>query len=627
MTVFNSSLPDDRLPELHALASASLSGEPSDEEIARLEQLVCEDPELCKLYVRYMYISWNLKTWAKYPLPDDAETQLRPLSQDADVVPLKRLTDSVPIGLQTPPRLGFLGSAYHGTAAFFSQELPLTWLITTVIMGVAMLGAWAYKVPIGQHLAEAPSQSVPSDARPEMVFVGRITGMVDVKWSDDKDFLPPLGYAYVPLGRKYILDAGLMEITYDTGAKVILQGPCTYEVESTAGGYLTLGKLTAKVEEERSAVRSQRSDHYSLSTIHYPLFSVRTPAATITDLGTEFGVEVCEEGCTTSHVFCGSVKVLVSDGTAGSPGSGCEVILRENESARVEHGKDGKDAAKRLVIVRGPAVGKKAGQFVRSLPSKPAAAPRSVAKSAGPGFGVGAVFEQNPLGRYINVDGAAVYQEPPWASFEGRQSRGYLHTAATDFCNRDFTFEATFQVQLDASFKTGDFPEWTHRIFFGVGDGVPNPSYFDEVRSGLVLMFVVENGTVSVRLYHPDPTATPEADDDKWMTELVSSKERVPADGQGAGRHRFRMSKSGKWVTFAVDRNFTGQFHADFTSPPIDLPATAPLLNATNSRLLVGTGYCDTMTVSFEELSVTFPKSDVPAASQEPGRKEGTFMD
>ena len=40
-----------------------------------------------------------------------------------------------------------------------------------------------------------------------------------------------------------------MEITYDTGAKVILQGPVTYEVESKDGGYLSLGKLTAKLEK------------------------------------------------------------------------------------------------------------------------------------------------------------------------------------------------------------------------------------------------------------------------------------------------------------------------------------------------------------------------------------------
>jgi len=38
-----------------------------------------------------------------------------------------------------------------------------------------------------------------------------------------------------PPGRKYELDAGLMEISYASGAKVILQGPCRYEVDSAAG--------------------------------------------------------------------------------------------------------------------------------------------------------------------------------------------------------------------------------------------------------------------------------------------------------------------------------------------------------------------------------------------------------
>ena len=41
----------------------------------------------------------------------------------------------------------------------------------------------------------------------------------------------------VPLGDKFVLASGLMEITYDTGAKVILQGPVTYEVESRTAGF------------------------------------------------------------------------------------------------------------------------------------------------------------------------------------------------------------------------------------------------------------------------------------------------------------------------------------------------------------------------------------------------------
>ncbi len=230
------------------------------------------------------------------------------------------------------------------TSHFSVGSWAFSYMVATVIMGVAILGFWAYKITHHQHIAEAPSQSVPSEAMPEMVFVGRITGMVDVKWSDDPHYLPPPGYAHVPLGRKYILDAGLLEITYDSGAKVILQGPCTYEVESSAGGYLALGKLTARVEKERSEVRSQRSDPSPLSTnsnpqslIPNPLFAIRTPTAIVTDLGTEFGVEVCDGGDTISRVFRGSVRLQM----VGNDADKSAVVLRENESARVEKGAGG----------------------------------------------------------------------------------------------------------------------------------------------------------------------------------------------------------------------------------------------------------------------------------------------
>ena len=80
---------------------------------------------------------------------------------------------------------------------------------------------------------------------------------------------------------------------------------------------MAVGKLTGKVEVETAKG-----------------FSVRTPTATVTDLGTEFGVEVSKEGHTTSHVFRGSVRlqVVAADGKA----EGVAQILHENESARVE---------------------------------------------------------------------------------------------------------------------------------------------------------------------------------------------------------------------------------------------------------------------------------------------------
>ena len=315
------------IAEIRSLAEAVCTGSVTPEQCGRLNTLLLDENAALTyaVYIRmHGLLCWH---W-----------------QDQIVI---IETPDTPPPVQLPA--GFLGGAWQGTVSYFSQIGPLSYLLAVAITGAMLLGFWAIKVTHHQHIAKAPAQSVPSEAMPEMVFVGRITGMVDVKWSDDPYYLPPLG-AYVSLGRKYKLDSGLMEITYDSGAKVILEGPCTYEVESENGGYLALGKLTAKVEKERSEVRGQRSDHSPLSPLPSPLFSVRTPPAVVTDLGTEFGVEVDRSGVTESHVFRGSVKVQVVGGTGLASGTPREVILGENESARVQHGEDAENP---LVIVRG----------------------------------------------------------------------------------------------------------------------------------------------------------------------------------------------------------------------------------------------------------------------------------
>ena len=63
------------------------------------------------------------------------------------------------------------------------------------------------------------------------------------------------------------------------------------------------------------------------------MFTVRTPTATVTDLGTEFGVEVKEAGTTEAHVLHGRIEVQRRD--AG--GHVLETIrLAENQAVRVE---------------------------------------------------------------------------------------------------------------------------------------------------------------------------------------------------------------------------------------------------------------------------------------------------
>jgi hypothetical protein len=187
-----------------------------------------------------------------------------------------------------------------------------------------------------------------SRSEPKIVFVGRVTDMVDCRWADPRT--ATIGGAYVPLGRKYALASGLMEITYDTGARVILQGPCTYQVELPTVGYLSFGRLTARIEKRGEGKEEREKDaadwQSTIGNHEYPsplsplpsfLFSVRTPTATVTDLGTEFGVEVDKSGVSEAHVYEGKVEMrAVGDGAENEK----VIRLGANESARVEIGKD-----------------------------------------------------------------------------------------------------------------------------------------------------------------------------------------------------------------------------------------------------------------------------------------------
>ena len=238
------------------------------------------------------------------------------------------LPPSSPVSIPT-----FLSTAFPATLGY-SSGWSVAYLTATVITGLWILSLWLMPV---SHPEQIATHSVPPAAERQLApeplpaSVGRITGMVDCKWN---------GSSRVSLGQKYELASGLMEITYDTGAKVILQGPVTYSVEAN-GGYLAVGRLTGKLEKQvasgqwpvasKSQIdKSQIPNSSSLSTIHYPLFTIRTPTAIVTDLGTEFGVEVTEDKTTNTQVFVGQVQVTGTD-TQNSKSN--ELVLRAGQAA------------------------------------------------------------------------------------------------------------------------------------------------------------------------------------------------------------------------------------------------------------------------------------------------------
>jgi len=398
--------------EFDTLLADAIDHRLDDAQLARFTQLLAE-PEAVDYYVDHAILHAMLQWEHVLPLDEAIASPLPELLPPPFIAsPAQDNASSLP---------SVLSSAFHGTIGFFSQEIPFSLLIATVITALGLLAGSLVYVTHHQRLAHDASQSsgvLPNrtTAPLDLKYVGRVTDMADVRWADINTSTER-GNG-VPLGRKYALASGLMEITYDTGAKVILQGPVTYAVDSRDGGFLSVGKLTARLEKKRSGVRGQGSEEVASgqqavasgqwpvasetnlpspasgrgvggegdrqsekvasgqwpvasesdpkspipnpqSPVPNPSFAVRTPTATVTDLGTEFGVEVNEAGETDTQVFVGSVQVA-STGAPDHRHSVQTKTLLAGQYARV-----GKD---QIISTDDRDFQKRGARFARTMP-------------------------------------------------------------------------------------------------------------------------------------------------------------------------------------------------------------------------------------------------------------------
>ena len=366
------------LRELRGLTVKLHEGQLSDEEGCRLKSQLADSEESRRIFSAYTAMVALLEV--ELPTLNNEDSNISAENIESELPPSLDLNaqDST---VDVSPHTGLFFTAFQNTVGFFSQEIPFALLIATVLTGLGLWGASLVYVSRPEQMARrGSSSSLPSQTAtdPFQNAVGRITAMVDCRWATKGLGIRDWGLeTAVSLGDKFTLTSGLMEITYDTGAKVILQGPVMYEVDSRDGGFLSVGRLTARLEKKQSAISGQQSEpaasmanHKSeiinqkslasspqplapnsnpqsvipnppLSTLHSPLFTIKTPTATVTDLGTEFGVEVLPSGVTSSYVFQGIIEMQPTTKNSAS------VRLTADESAQVDVGDGGKG-----VIVR-----------------------------------------------------------------------------------------------------------------------------------------------------------------------------------------------------------------------------------------------------------------------------------
>jgi hypothetical protein len=153
-------------------------------------------------------------------------------------------------------------------------------------------------------------------------FVATLTRGTGVVWDGETNVVE-IGSA-LP-SRWLHLKAGAVQIEFYSGARVILEGPSSLELVSQGEARLDYGKLSARVPEPAHG------------------FKVYTPDLTVTDLGTEFGLNLQKAQPAKLEVFEGKVE-FATDATNQprllNAGAGVKVSARQVEPMQAEDRSD-----------------------------------------------------------------------------------------------------------------------------------------------------------------------------------------------------------------------------------------------------------------------------------------------
>jgi hypothetical protein len=252
------------IAELIELATALQTGCASDDERARLERLLLDEPAAAEIYLRFAddTVTLNELRFARGN-PADAFTE------PAHVTP------------------GPLGKQWHAASR------PLLAAAAAICCAV---GAWYFSPTSLRETAATNAESHPLpivNSPASSQLFARVLGLADADWTaGSRSYVE---WERIGLGDSLSLDSGRVEILYDSGVQCVVEGPakCVFEHETVlrADG----GKLVARVSPEATG------------------FRIVTPHTTLIDRGTSFGVSIERDQQTDVVVYEGQVDISLND--------------------------------------------------------------------------------------------------------------------------------------------------------------------------------------------------------------------------------------------------------------------------------------------------------------------------
>lgn len=228
-------------PDLRSLLSAICDDAADQESLRRLEESVGQSADGVDLVLDYLQLHSDLRfelARRSVSTPVLKELARAPVSQSAGGAP--SAFRSSPVGHPLPV-IRYPSESLGGVLFCYT--------VAVLILGAGILAVRAWEIA-ARASSRAAAIAAAADRRgsppqPATIFVAKITGTSNCRWTDPKTAIET--GAYVPLGRTFALNSGWLEITYAIGTKVDLEGPAVYRVDSDNGGYLQRGKSIFRI--------------------------------------------------------------------------------------------------------------------------------------------------------------------------------------------------------------------------------------------------------------------------------------------------------------------------------------------------------------------------------------------
>ncbi|MCY2995992.1 MAG: FecR domain-containing protein [Planctomycetota bacterium] len=257
-------LTDQEILELTELCNSLVDGRSTDVQQTRLAEQLAASEAARQFYVRFLGLSASLHQYA-------AEMQ----------------TDAVDVAVSVP-------------RPWWRRKFA--WAFGSLALAAALLIALTLGT-VGRSRSDALADVEAEES------VAQVTGVKDCRPTGALPAWRP--GEQIRCGQRLDLASGLLEITFDCGAQVTLEGPATFDANSAWEAALTQGTLHASVPPEAIG------------------FRIASPAVEVLDLGTEFTVVAAAGGNTEVFVVQGQVEATPRD----SAGHTQPVVMLHAEQA------------------------------------------------------------------------------------------------------------------------------------------------------------------------------------------------------------------------------------------------------------------------------------------------------